>query len=168
MVTGSLGAGKLEGLAAYMSRLLRAVWDWTITTHTPNGNADYLTLRFSRAQLLALQGPLLRLQAFVEQSFVFTTASGRNQEQIRVRSRPSLPACFYRLHGKQQEQDHLRDLRALLDMSVEAFAFLLVLAEQDNFPKIVSRYSLMATVIISSELYVCVCVSSSCFCEKIG
>jgi hypothetical protein len=93
----------------------------------------FLRLRFNKAQLQALQSLLLPLQRFVNDNArqFITTADPRAFPPVGG----AVPTDLHRL----DEQHAFDNLRLLLDMCVEAFSFLSILAEQPNFPKIIAR-----------------------------
>ncbi|KAI5478404.1 nuclear pore complex protein Nup155 [Pseudohyphozyma bogoriensis] len=106
-------SGRHEGLAFYFARLIRPIWKQKITRETPTGQ----TANVSDAVLSAVQTDLISLRAFVEQEqqlFTLLPDGGRSTQ----------PAIAF-----QTELTSLAGLRLLLNQSVEAISFVLLLID---------------------------------------
>jgi hypothetical protein len=120
IVSSSSGpvSGKLFGLSLYMSRLLRGVWDWTIVV----SNNDSLMLRFTRNDLIELQGPLKRLQLFVhENERLYTSYENIDFQHLK------------------NEKLYFNNLIQLLDLCIETFNLLIMLANINEFNEIIAK-----------------------------
>jgi len=133
-------SGRHDGLVLYVSRILRSVWDWSVVE--PAGQKQYVRLRFSREQLVELRSPLLQVRAFFEQNKdeyfrdPLPVANGVNGAGAL---QPMYPNIGGAANTSQKEQDGLRAIHYLIQITSEAFNLLVLFAEQPNFPKLAIR-----------------------------
>ena len=108
-------SGRHEGLAFYFSRLVRPVWKANVTKPGPAGTQ---VAGISEAVLTAVQRDLISLRGFVEQEQSLFTALPDGHARS-----PQVAGAY------QAEQASLAALRLLLNQSVEAISFLLLLID---------------------------------------
>ena len=128
----------VEGLALYMSRVLRPLWNWTLVIQAQDGT---YRLRYSRYQLLKILDPLLGLNSFLR--------SDRHTKEFENLLAPVGQGLFEKVLA----------LRDLLRLSVEAVRLLLIIEVQS--PRgITTLYSLSSIDLSLSYTYVIYTYSS--------
>lgn len=127
-------SGKLDGLAVYAQRLLRPVWDWTITFRKPN--SEYNEMRYSTQQLITLRAPLISLKRFMDQNVVRFLRDPLRTAALHASAGTQTHQTIQ--EAQQNERESFEGLRFLLATCIEAMSFLIILSTQ-NFPRIFSR-----------------------------
>ncbi|KAG0142966.1 hypothetical protein CROQUDRAFT_96882 [Cronartium quercuum f. sp. fusiforme G11] len=110
-------SGKLEGLALYLSWIVKPIWRQKVTIQSPQNN-NLLISNVPEQVLMKVQKDLTGLRTFVDNEAVLLTAS--LPDMRNGRTDPSLINL---------EQNSFDSIRALLTQAIEAISFILLLTD---------------------------------------